>query len=159
MKPSLQWRISIEAPSELYFNHNCIIHTSVVLLPPLHIIYFSLRTQSQMWSGISQQTTSQHHLCFWYGLNHLEIDLSLKLTGLVRNWTWTEMQQKLWTLPITSLVWLLESITHSASLLWQQINQQKEKLSASQTIPVCKTIKYLFCATQYIIIIIPFCNS
>ncbi len=147
MKPSLQWRISIEAPSELYFNHNCIIHTSVVILPPLHIIYFSLRTQSQMWSGISQQTTSQHHLCFWYGLNRLEIDLSLKLTGLVRNWTWTEMQQKLRTLPITSLVWLLESITHSASLLWQQINQQKEKLSASQTIPVCKTIKYLFCAT------------
>ncbi len=147
MKPSLQWRISIEAPSELYFNHNCIIHTSVVILPPLHIIYFSLRTQSQMWSGISQQTTSQHHLCFWYGLNRLEIDLSLKLTGLVRNWTWTKMQQKLRTLPITSLVWLLESITHSASLLWQQINQQKEKLSASQTIPVCKTIKYLFCAT------------
>ncbi len=147
MKPSLQWRISIEAPSELYFNHNCIIHTSVVILPPLHIIYFSLRTQSQMWSGISQQTTSQHHLCFWHGMNQVEIEISLKFNGLMRNWTWTEMQQKLRTLPITSLVWLLESITHSASLLWQQINQQKEKLSASQTIPVCTTIKYLFCAT------------
>ncbi len=107
------------------------------LLPAL-MISSSLHTQSQMWSGISQQTTSQHHLCFWYGLNRLEIDLSLKLIGVVINWTWTEMQQKLRTLPITSLVWLLESITHSASLLWQQIHQQKEKLSASQTIPVCK---------------------
>ncbi len=127
------------------------------LLPAL-MIFSSLHTQSQMWSGISQQTTSQHHLCFWYGLNRLEIDLSLKLIGVVINWTWTEMQQKLRTLPITSLVWLLESITHSASLLWQQIHQQKEKLSASQTIPVCKTINICLC---YIVHYqnLPFCNS
>ncbi len=94
-----------------------------------------------MWSGISQCLKSQHHLLFWHGMNQLEIDLSLKFSGLMIKQV--EIVQKLVTLSITSLVWMLESITHSASLLWQQINQQKEKLTASHNLPVCKFIKHL----------------
>ncbi len=105
-------------------------------------------TQSRMWSGISTCLKSQPHLCFWLGLNQLEINLSLNSNGLMRRIM--QMQQKLLTLPITSLVWMLESITHSASLLWQQINQHKEKLSASHNLPVCKLIKYMFCTTKHI---------
>ncbi len=108
----------------------------------LYLLFSSLPSQSRMWSGISEWPISQHRLCFWHGLNQLEIDLSLKFSGLM-----IKQIKLLLTLPITSLVWMLESITHSASLLWQQINQQKATLSACQTIPVCKIIKYLFCAS------------
>ncbi len=115
-------------------------------------LWFSLLfcTQSQVWSGISQCLKSQHRLCFWLGLNQLEIGLSLNSNGLIRRLT--QIQQNILTLPITSLVWLPESITHSASLLWQQINQQKEKLSASHNSLVCRIIKssFLLSSSDYI---------
>ncbi len=100
-----------------------------------YVLLFS-SSQNQMWSRLSEWPISQHRLCFWHGMNHLEIDLYLIFTGLM-----IKQIKLLLTLPITSLVWMLESITHSASLLWQQINQQKEKLSASHNSQVCRIIK------------------